>query len=67
MAAKVFGTPLPIITNSLGGSLKISDTDGRLSIRGLTRYQGKVIGFVNNIHPKSTSPIDYHHQQQQSW
>ncbi|TXI30437.1 MAG: diaminopimelate epimerase [Nitrosomonas oligotropha] len=67
-AAKVFGTPLPIITNSLGGSLKISDTDGRLSIRGLTRYQGKVIGFVNNIHPKSTSPIDYHHhQQQQNW
>ena len=65
VASKVFGTTLPIVTNSLGGRLKITETGGRLSICGQTRYQGKVIGFVNNIHPKSTNPIDYRHRQQQ--
>ncbi|MBS0300191.1 MAG: diaminopimelate epimerase [Proteobacteria bacterium] len=65
VASKVFGTTLPIVTNSLGGSLKITQIEGRLSIRGQTRYQGKVTGFVNNIHPKSNNPIDYHHHYPQ--
>lgn len=65
VASKVFGTALPIMTHSLGGSLKITETGGCLSICGQTRYQGKVTGFVNNIHPKPTSPIDYHHHYPQ--
>jgi len=65
VASKVFGTTLPIVTNSLGGSLKITETGGRFSICGQTRYQGKVTGFVNKIQPKSNNPIDYHHHSQQ--
>lgn len=59
VAAKVFGTTLPIITHSLGGNLEIRTHEGRLSIRGLTCYQGRVTGFVNATHPKSATPI-YH-------
>jgi diaminopimelate epimerase len=65
VASKVFGTTLPIVTHSLGGSLRISENGGRLSICGQTRYQGKVTGFVNKIQPKSNNPIDYHHHSQQ--
>ncbi len=63
VATKVFGISLPIITNSLGGSLKITENSGHLSIRGQTRYQGKVIGFVNGVYPKPIIPIDYRHHQ----
>lgn len=63
VATKVFGTALPIVTNSLGGSLKITENNGHLSIRGQTRYQGKVIGFVNGVYPKPIIPIDYRHHQ----
>jgi len=65
VASKVFGTTLPIVTHSLGGSLRISENGRRLSICGQTRYQGKVTGFVNKIQPKSNNPIDYHHHSQQ--
>ena len=63
VATKVFGTALPIVTNSLGGSLKITENNGHLSIRGQTRYQGKFIGFVNGVYPKPIIPIDYRHHQ----
>lgn len=63
VATKVFGTTLPIVTNSLGGSLKITENNGHLSISGQTRYQGKVIGFVNGVYPKPIIPIDYRHHQ----
>ncbi len=63
VATKVFGTALPIVTNSLGGSLKITENNGHLSIRGQTRYRGKVIGFVNGVYPKPIIPIDYRHHQ----
>lgn len=63
VAAKVFGTALPLVTNSPGGSLKITENNGHLSIRGETRYQGKVIGFFNDIYAKPTAPIEYRHQQ----
>lgn len=63
VATKVFGTALPIVTNSLGGSLRITENNGHLSIRGQTRYQGKVIGFVNGVYPKPIIPIDYRHHQ----
>ncbi len=63
VATKVFGTTLPIVMNSLGGSLKITENNGHLSIRGQTRYQGKVIGFVNGVYPKPIIPIDYRHHQ----
>lgn len=59
VATKVYDLPLPITTQSLGGNLEISDIGGELSIRGITRYQGKVIGFVNHAHPKSTIPSRY--------
>jgi len=57
VASKVFGTPMPVTTQSLGGDLEITAIDDQLSIRGVTRYQGKVTGFVNTPHPKSISPI----------
>lgn len=63
VATKVSGTALPIVTNSLGGSLKITEKNGHLLIRGQTRYQGKVIGFVNGVYPKPIIPIDYRHHQ----
>lgn len=63
VATKVFGMKLPLITDSLGGSLEITESNGHLSIRGQTRYQGKVIGFVNDIYPKPTIPIYYRHHQ----
>jgi diaminopimelate epimerase len=63
VATKVFGTTLPLVTNSPGGSLKITASNGHLSIRGETRYQGKVIGFVNDIYSKPAAPIDYRHHQ----
>lgn len=59
VAAKVYNLSLPIITQSLGGNLEVRDIGGELSIRGVTRYQGKVIGFVNHAHPKSTIPSQY--------
>lgn len=59
VAAKVFGTTLPIMTHSLGGSLQVKENNGHLSISGPTRYQGKVIGFANTTHPKSATPINY--------
>lgn len=59
VAAKVFGTTLPIMTHSIGGSLQVRENNGHLSISGPTRYQGKVIGFANTTHPKSATPIDY--------
>ena len=66
VANKVFGITLPLIIHSPGGSLKISQINGNLSIRGKTRYQGKVIGFVRDLYPKSIPPIDYRHCQH-SW
>ena len=66
VAAKVFGITLPIITNSIGGSLQIRENNGHLSICGPTRYQGKVIGFANNTYPKSAMPID-HWQRGYAW
>lgn len=63
VATKVFGIALPVVTHSLGGSLKITQTNGHLSIRGQTRYQGKVIGFVNSAYPKPIFPVDYRHHQ----
>jgi diaminopimelate epimerase len=57
VASKVFGTQFPVVTSSLGGDLEIKAKDDRLSIRGTTRYQGKVTGFVNTPYPKSVSPI----------
>lgn len=63
VATKVFGIALPVVTHSLGGSLKITQTNGHLSIRGQTRYQGKVIGFVNSVYPKPIFPVDYRHHQ----
>lgn len=59
VATKVYRTTLPLVTNSPGGSLKIMENDGNLLIRGQTRYQGKVIGFVNDLYPKPTLPVDY--------
>ena len=59
VAAKVYGLSLPIATQSLGGKLEIRDIGGELSIRGITCYQGKVIGFVNQAHPKSIVPSRY--------
>ena len=59
VAAKVYDLPLPIITQSLGGNLQIRDIGGQLSIRGITRYQGKVIGFVNHAHPKPIVPSQH--------
>jgi len=46
-----------VVTQSLGGDLEITSIDDQLSIRGVTRYQGKVTGFVNSPHPKSVSPV----------
>lgn len=59
VAAKVYGLSLPITTQSLGGNLEVLDIGGELSIRGITCYQGKVIGFVNEVHPKSIIPSHY--------
>lgn len=59
VATKVFGTALPLTTSSRGGILKIKNSNGYLSICGPTCYQGKVIGFVNNLYPKSAAPA-YH-------
>lgn len=59
VAAKIYGLSLPITTQSLGGDLEIRDIGGELSIRGKTRYQGKVIGFVNHAYPKSIMPSQY--------
>jgi diaminopimelate epimerase len=61
VAAKVFGMKLPLVTNSLGGSLEIKESNGHLSIRGPTRYQGKVIGFMNDIYQKPATPVYYRH------
>jgi len=66
VASRVFGTAFPIITHSLGGNLEIKDNDGHLSISGLTRYQGKVIGFVNTLRPKSVSPT-FHWPRDYAW
>lgn len=66
VAAKVFGTTLPIMTNSIGGNLQVRENNGHLSICGPTRYQGKVIGFANTTHPKSATPID-HWQRSYAW
>ena len=66
VAAKVFGITLPIITNSIGGSLQIRENNGHLSICGPTRYQGKVIGFANTTYPKSATPIN-HWQRGYAW
>ena len=66
VASRVFNTAFPIITNSLGGSLEITDNEGHLSISGLTRYQGKVTGFVNTPRPKSVSPA-FHWPRDYAW
>lgn len=58
VASKIFGLTLPIHTHSLGGSLRIREDSGGLAISGPTRYQGKVIGFVNAMHPKPIMPME---------
>lgn len=63
VATQVFGISLPVITHSLGGRLRISEIGGHLSIRGQTRYQGKVIGFVNTVYSKPIFPVDHRHHQ----
>lgn len=61
VANKVLGIELPLLTQSLGGDLQISNVNGKFSIRGVTNYQGKVTGFVNTTFPKpAMSP---HHWQ----
>lgn len=57
---KVFGAQLPLVTNSIGGSLEIKESNGCLSIRGPTRYQGKAIGFVKDLYLKSPVPVVYY-------
>lgn len=57
VASKVFGTVFPIITASPGGDLEIKTVDDQLTICGMTRYQGRITGFVNTPHPKSIAPI----------
>lgn len=63
VATQVFGISLPVFTHSLGGRLRISEIGGHLSIRGQTRYQGKVIGFVNTVYSKPIFPVDHRHHQ----
>ena len=62
VASKVFGIELPIYTHSLGGSLRVRKDNGGLAICGPTRYQEKVIGFANAIHPKSVHLLDQWHR-----
>lgn len=57
VASRVFGTALPVIAASPGGELEIRAVDDQLTICGITRYQGKVTGFVNAAHPKSVAPV----------
>lgn len=57
VASRVFGMALPVITASPGGELEIRAVDDQLTICGITRYQGKVTGFVNAAHPKSVAPV----------
>jgi diaminopimelate epimerase len=57
VASRVFGTALPVITASPGGELEIRAVDDQLTICGITRYQGKVTGFINVAHPKSVAPV----------
>jgi len=57
VASRVLGTALPVITASPGGELEIRAVDDQLTICGITRYQGKVTGFVNVAHPKSVAPV----------
>jgi diaminopimelate epimerase len=57
VASRVFGTALPVITASPGGELEIRAVDDQLTICGITRYQGKVTGFINAAHPKSVAPV----------
>ncbi|PXX14686.1 diaminopimelate epimerase [Nitrosomonas ureae] len=59
VAAKVFGIDLPILTHSLGGSLRIRNDGGGVSISGPTRYQGKVIGFAHASFARSVEPVDF--------
>ena len=59
VAARVFGMKLPVVTTSLGGSLEIKESNGHLSIRGPTRYQGKVIGFMQVAYPNPITPVYY--------
>lgn len=59
VAGKVFGMTLPLVTNSLGGSLQIKESNGHLSIRGPTRYHGRVIGFMNDTYLKPATPVYY--------
>ena len=57
VASRVLGMAFPVMTASLGGDLEIESVDDRLTIRGVTRYRGKVTGFVNTPHPKSAAPV----------
>ena len=63
VANKIFSIASPLITHSPGGSLEIFESNGSWSIRGETRYQGKVIGFINDLYPKPTLPVSYRHRQ----
>lgn len=57
VASRVFGTALPVITASPGGELEVRAAGDQLTICGITRYQGKVTGFINVAHPKSIAPV----------
>lgn len=59
VTTKVFGMAFPLVTSSIGGSLEIKESNGSLSIRGPTCYQGKAIGFVKDLYPKPPTPIYY--------
>ncbi|SET19395.1 diaminopimelate epimerase [Nitrosomonas marina] len=59
VASRVFETAFPINTRSLGGNLEITYDDEYLSISGLTRYQGRITGFINTPFTKPVSPAYY--------